>query len=40
MPEKVLHLLDEMAIEPDQFNLTFIFKACAQLNNDRARKLC
>ncbi len=37
MSGRVLDLLDEMTIEPDQFIFTFIFNACAQLNNERAR---
>jgi len=36
MNEKVLDLLDEMIIEPDEVNLTLIFNACSQLNNARA----
>ena len=38
MAERILDLLDEMTIEPDKFNLTFIFNTCAKVNNDRARK--
>ncbi|CAF1641852.1 unnamed protein product [Rotaria magnacalcarata] len=36
--EKVLDLFDEMKIEPDQFNLSTLFNACAVLNNNRAKK--
>ncbi|CAF1683191.1 unnamed protein product, partial [Rotaria magnacalcarata] len=36
--EKVLDLFDEMKIEPDQFNLSTLFNACAVLNNNRAMK--
>ncbi|CAF5031602.1 unnamed protein product, partial [Rotaria magnacalcarata] len=36
--EKVLNLFDEMKIEPDQFNLSTLFNACAVLNNNRAMK--
>ncbi|CAF2179670.1 unnamed protein product, partial [Rotaria magnacalcarata] len=36
--EKVLDLFDEMKIEPDQFNLSILFNACAVLNNNRAMK--
>ncbi|CAF3511175.1 unnamed protein product [Rotaria socialis] len=39
MPEKLFDLLDKMVIEPDDVNLTFIFNACAQLNNGRAMKI-
>ena len=37
MPDRLLDLLDEMTIEPDQVNLIFIFDACAQLADDRAK---
>ncbi|CAF2135650.1 unnamed protein product, partial [Rotaria magnacalcarata] len=36
--EKVLDLFNEMKIEPDQFNLSTLFNACAVLNNNRAMK--
>ncbi|CAM4818090.1 unnamed protein product [Rotaria magnacalcarata] len=36
--EKGLDLFDEMKIEPDQFNLSTLFNACAVLNNNRAKK--
>ncbi|CAF4768914.1 unnamed protein product, partial [Rotaria magnacalcarata] len=36
--EKALDLFDEMKIEPDQFNLSTLFNACAVLNNNRAMK--
>lgn len=39
MPEKLLDLLDQMVIEPDDINTTFILNACAQLNNDRAMRI-
>ncbi|CAF4324222.1 unnamed protein product, partial [Rotaria magnacalcarata] len=37
--EKVLDLFDEMKIEPNQFNLSTLFNACAVLNNNRAMKI-
>jgi FAD synthase len=39
MPEKVLDLLDQTNIQPDQVTLTTIFSACAQLSNDRAKQI-
>lgn len=39
MPEKVLDLLDNMAIEPDEVNLAIIYNACANLSTDRAKKI-
>jgi bisphosphoglycerate-independent phosphoglycerate mutase (AlkP superfamily) len=39
MPEKVLDLLDQTNIQPDQFTLTTLFSACAQLSNDRAKQI-
>ncbi|CAF5073018.1 unnamed protein product, partial [Rotaria magnacalcarata] len=36
--EKALDLFDEMKIEPNQFNLSTLFNACAVLNNNRAKK--
>ncbi|CAF2140427.1 unnamed protein product, partial [Rotaria magnacalcarata] len=38
MAEKVLDLFDEMKIEPNKFNLSTLFNACAVLNNNRAMK--
>ncbi|CAF2125405.1 unnamed protein product, partial [Rotaria magnacalcarata] len=37
--EKALDLFDEMKIEPNQFNLSTLFNACAVLNNNRAKKI-
>jgi len=39
MAEKVFDLLDEMIIQPNAITLTIIFNTCAQVNNDRARKI-
>jgi hypothetical protein len=39
MLEKVLDLLDEMTIEPNEYHLSMIFSACARVKNDRARKI-
>ncbi|CAF4003270.1 unnamed protein product, partial [Rotaria sp. Silwood1] len=39
MSEKVLDLLDEMTFKPDNFNLTVLFNACAEVANDRAVKI-
>ena len=39
MPEKLLDLLDEMTVEPDEVNLALIFDACAQLADDRAKSI-
>ncbi|CAF2112326.1 unnamed protein product [Rotaria magnacalcarata] len=39
MTEKVFDLLDEMEIKPDSFTLAILFKACAELANDRAIKI-
>jgi CMP-N-acetylneuraminic acid synthetase len=39
MPEKVLDLLDQTNIQPDQVTLTTLFSACAQLANDRAKQI-
>ncbi|CAF2065726.1 unnamed protein product [Rotaria magnacalcarata] len=39
MAEKVFDLLDEMDIKPDSFTLAILFKACAELANDRAIKI-
>jgi hypothetical protein len=39
MPEKVLDLLDEMIIKPDQVTLALIFNACTQLADERAIKI-
>ncbi|CAF1662747.1 unnamed protein product, partial [Rotaria magnacalcarata] len=39
MAENVFDLLDEMKIKPDSFTLAILFKACAELANDRAIKI-
>ena len=39
MPEKVLDLLDEIAIRSDKFTLSIAFKACAEMNDKRARRI-
>ncbi|CAF5073955.1 unnamed protein product, partial [Rotaria magnacalcarata] len=39
MAEKAFDLLDEMEIKPDSFTLAILFKACAELVNDRALKI-
>ncbi|CAF3023695.1 unnamed protein product [Rotaria sp. Silwood2] len=39
IPEKVFDLLEEMKLKPDNYNLTVLFNACAQLANDRAMKI-
>ncbi|CAF1019377.1 unnamed protein product [Rotaria sordida] len=39
MPEKVLDLLNEMTIEPNNFTLTLLFNACARVANDRAMRI-
>jgi lipopolysaccharide biosynthesis regulator YciM len=39
MSEKVLDLLDEMVIKPDQVTLALVFNACGQLANDRAMRI-
>ncbi|CAF5225071.1 unnamed protein product, partial [Rotaria magnacalcarata] len=39
MAEKVFDLLDEMEIKPGSFTLAILFKACAELANDRAIKI-
>ncbi|CAF5215490.1 unnamed protein product, partial [Rotaria magnacalcarata] len=39
MAEKAFDLLDEMEIKPDSFTLAILFKACAELANDRALKI-
>jgi hypothetical protein len=39
MPEKVLDLLDQTNIQPDQVTLTTLFSACAQISNDRAKQI-
>ncbi|CAF3771424.1 unnamed protein product, partial [Rotaria socialis] len=39
MPEKIIHLLEEMKIEPDNFTLTLSFYACAQVANARAMRI-
>jgi hypothetical protein len=39
MSDKVFDLLDKMIIQPDAVTLTIIFNACAQVNDDRARKI-
>ena len=39
MPDKVIDLLDEMVVKPNEFTLTITFNACAQLSNDRAKKI-
>ncbi|CAF4300725.1 unnamed protein product, partial [Rotaria magnacalcarata] len=39
MAEKVFDLLDEMEVKPDSFTLAILFKACAELANDRAIKI-
>ncbi|CAF3263706.1 unnamed protein product [Rotaria socialis] len=39
MPTKVLDLLDEMNIEPNQAILAVLFSACSRVANDRAMKI-
>lgn len=39
MPEKVLDLFDTMTVQPNQYTLSVIFKACAQVKDERARKI-
>ena len=39
MSDKVFDLLDKMIIQPNAVTLTIIFNACAQMNDDRARKI-
>ena len=39
MPEKVFDLLNEMKMKPDQVTMSILFNACAQLRDDRARKI-
>lgn len=39
MPERVLDLLDGMAIQPNAFTLSMMFKACGQVNDERAKKV-
>jgi hypothetical protein len=39
MSDKVLDLLDNMIIQPDAVTLTIIFNACAEVNDDRAKKI-
>ncbi|CAF4360767.1 unnamed protein product, partial [Rotaria sordida] len=39
MPDKVLDLLNEMTIKPNNFTLTILFNACGKLANDRAMKI-
>ncbi|CAF2195062.1 unnamed protein product [Rotaria magnacalcarata] len=39
MPEKIIDLLEEMKIEPDNFTLTLSFHACAQVANERAMRI-
>ncbi|CAF3401905.1 unnamed protein product [Rotaria socialis] len=39
MPEKIIDLLEEMKIEPDNFTLTLSFRACAQVANERAMRI-
>ena len=37
MPKKVLDLLDTMTVEPNAYTLSVIFRACGQVNNERAK---
>ena len=37
MPEKVLDLIDTMTIPPNAYTLSVIFRACGQVNNERAK---
>ena len=37
--EKVLDLVDQMKVKPDQYNLTMIFSACAKVKNARAKAI-
>jgi pentatricopeptide repeat protein len=39
MSEKVLDLLDEMTVKPDDVTYTVLYNACAHLSNDRAMKI-
>lgn len=39
MSEKVLDSSDEMTIQPNEFTLAVIFKACAQVKDERARRI-
>ena len=39
MPEKVLDLYDTMLVEPNAHCLSLIFRACGQVNNERAKKI-
>ncbi|CAF4239603.1 unnamed protein product [Rotaria sordida] len=39
MPDKVLDLLNEMTIKPNNFTLTILFNACGKLANDQAMKI-
>ncbi|CAF3370741.1 unnamed protein product [Rotaria socialis] len=39
MPEKIIDLLEEMKIEPNNFTLTLSFYACAQVANARAMRI-
>jgi len=39
MSDKVFDLLDKMIIQPNAVTLTSIFNACAEVNDDRARKI-
>ena len=39
IPEKVFELLDTMTIQPDAYTLSMIFRACSQVNDERAKKI-
>ena len=39
MSEKVLDLLEEMVIPPDEVTYTILFRACTDLSNDRAKRI-
>jgi pentatricopeptide repeat protein len=39
MSKKVLDLVEEMTIKPDDFTFPLILKACANLRDDRAKKI-
>ena len=39
MPKKVLDLVEQVNIEPDQVTLTTVLSACAQVADDRAKQI-
>lgn len=39
MPQKVLDLFDTMTVQPNAYTLSVIFRACGQVNNERAKKI-